>query len=177
MDRRLLEVRIGLALVAGLGLLVFGLLVLGRLTGDQTLEPVSVADVLASSDRIEEFGTGEMRIVGWYAELVADCVGDDGGSDATVAWLQRECPVRVLLAAQPGADVTQAILEGAGLRLAGTTGRPFPPRAEPGGANLQLQELVFVGHFADAATQNCVPARAERCLTTFVVTNYTRYVK
>ncbi len=176
-DRRLLEVRIGLALVAGLGILVFGMLVLGQLAGDAATEPIPVAEVLAGSDRLSTYGSGDIRIVGWYAELSGDCVGDDGGRDATVAWLQRECPLRVLLTVQPDAAVTQAELERSGLRLAGLTGRPFPPRAVREGANLQLQQLVFVGHFADAASQSCVPDRADRCLTTFVVTNYSRYLK
>ena len=64
-----------------------------------------------------------------------DCVGDDGGSDATVAWLQRTCPLRVLVADQPSQDVTQAQLDAAGVRLAAPNGRPFPSRATPGGPN------------------------------------------
>ena len=59
-----------------------------------------------------------------------------------------------------------------GLRLAAPDGRPFPPRAQPGGVNLRLQQLIFSGHFDDAASQSCVPDRLERCRNTFVVSTY-----
>jgi hypothetical protein len=117
-------------------------------------------------------GSAEIRIVGWYAELAGDCVGDDGGIDPSVAWLQRDCPLRVLLSAQPSEDVTQAELERDGLRLAAPDGRPFPSRAQAGGANLRLQQLIFTGHFEDEAAQSCVPDRLERCRNTFVVSTY-----
>ena len=167
------ETRIGVALVAGLGAFVFLMLVvgsLGPLRPELTEYPVGV--ILAESDRAVRHGDTELRIVGWYAELDGDCVGDDGGVDASVAWLQRDCPLRVLLSEQPAEDVTQAQLERDGLRLAAPDGRPFPSRAEPGGPNLRLQQLVFTGHFDDAAADGCVPDRADRCRNTFVVSTY-----
>lgn len=167
------ETRIGVALVAGLGAFVFLMLVVGSLGGVRPdLTEYRVGEILAEQDPAGRHGEAELRIVGWYAELAGDCVGDDGGVDAGVAWLQRDCPLRVLLREQPSEDVTQAELERDGLRLAAPDGRPFPSRAEPGGPNLRLQQLVFTGHFADPASADCVPDRVERCQNTFVVTTY-----
>ena len=167
------ETRIGVALVAGLGVLVFAMLTLGSLGGTRPdLIEYPVGEILAEQHPAVRYGTAELRIVGWYAELAGDCAGDDGGIDASVAWLQRDCPLRVLLRSQPAEDVTQAQLERDGLRLAAQTGKPFPSRAEPGGANLRLQQLIFSGHFADAAAARCVPSRVDRCRDTFVVTTY-----
>lgn len=167
------ETRIGVALVVGLGILVFAMLTLGSLGGVRPeLTEYPVGEILAQQQPAARFGTAEVRIVGWYAELAGDCVGDTGGADATVAWLQRDCPLRVLLSRQPDEKVTQAELERDGLRLAAPDGRPFPSRAVPGGANLRLQQLIFVGHFDDSAAAHCVPDRVERCHNTFVVSTY-----
>jgi len=167
------ETRIGVALVAALGAFVFFMLVVGSLGGVRPdLTEYPVGEILALADPAARHGEAELRIVGWYAELKGDCVGDDGGVDASVAWLQRDCPLRVLLPEQPGEDVTQAELERDGLRLAAPNGQPFPPRAIPGGANLQGQQLIFTGHFTDPAADRCVPDRLERCRETFVVSTY-----
>ena len=83
------------------------------------------------------------------------------GRMPAVAWLQRDCPLRVLLPEQPDDDVTQEELLRDGLRLAAPLGSAFPSRAEPTGPNLRGQQLVFVGHFADAAAASCVPDRVE----------------
>jgi hypothetical protein len=167
------ETRIGLGLLVGLGALVFFMLTVGSLGGirpELTEYPVGV--VRADGDPAVRHASAELRIVGWYAELAGDCVGDDGGADESVAWLQRECPLRVLLSDQPGEDVTQAALERDGLRLAAPDGAPFPSRAQPGGPNLRLQQLIFTGHFDDPAAQRCVPDRLARCRNTFVVSTY-----
>ena len=167
------ETRIGVALVAALGALVFLMLVFGSLGEVRPeLTEYPVGEILAQENPAERHGDTELRIVGWYAELTADCIGDDGGADASVAWLQRECPLRVLLSAQPGEGVTQAELERDGLRLAAPDGRPFPSRAQPNGPNLRLQQLIFTGHFADPASDDCVPDRVDRCSATFVVSTY-----
>jgi hypothetical protein len=167
------ETRIGLALVAGLGAFVFFMLVVGSL-GDvrPELTEYPVGEILGEQQPALRYQSAELRIVGWYAELAGDCVGDDGGADATVAWLQSECPLRVLLREQPSETVTQAELERDGLRLAAPDGRPFPSRAQPGGPNLRLQQLVFIGHFDDPVAERCVPDRLERCRETFVVSTY-----
>jgi hypothetical protein len=171
------ETRIGVALVAGLGLLVFLMLTLGSLGGVRPdLTEYPVGEILADKNPAVLHGSAELRIVGWYAELAGDCVGDSGGADASVAWLQRDCPLRVLLPSQPSEKVTQAELE-RGLRLAAPTGGPFPPRAQPGGANLRLEQLIFTGHFDDPAAQRCVPDRLDRCRTTFVVSTYDGQVR
>ncbi|MEO8639570.1 MAG: hypothetical protein ABI458_06625 [Chloroflexota bacterium] len=167
------ETRIGMALVAALGAFVFLMLVVGSLgepRPELTEYPVGV--ILAQPDPAVRHGNAELRIVGWYAELAGECVGDDGGVDASVAWLQRDCPLRVLLSQQPSEEVTQAQLERDGLRLAAPDGRPFPSRAQPGGANLRLQQLVFSGHFDDATAASCIPDRVDRCRNTFAVSTY-----
>jgi len=172
------EVRIGVALVSGLGALVFVLLVIGSLGGTRPeIDPLTVEEALEGGDPAAEWGSEELHVTGWYAELDADCTGDDGGADATVAWLQRDCPLRVLLAEQPDTDVTQQELLRGGLRLAAPLGNAFPSRAEPAGPNLRGQQLVFVGHFADGAAASCVPARLERCENTFVVSDYDELVR
>lgn len=167
------ETRIGVALVAALGALVFFMLVVGSL-GDvrPELTEYPVGEILAEQQPAVRHQSAELRIVGWYAELAGDCAGDDGGVDATVAWLQRDCPLRVLLRTQPSETVTQAELARDGLRLAAPDGRPFPSRAQPGGPNLRLQQLIFVGHFDDPAAERCVPDRLDRCRNTFVVSDY-----
>jgi hypothetical protein len=167
------ETRIGVALVAALGALVFAMLVIGSIGAPRPeLTEYPVGEILAQQDPAARHDSAELRIVGWYAELAGDCAGDNGGADVTVAWLQRDCPLRVLLRQQPAEDVTQAELERDGLRLAAPDGRPFPSRAQPGGANLRLQQLIFTGHFDDPASASCVPDRLERCRNTFVVSTY-----
>ncbi len=168
--------RLAVLALATLGAFVFGLLVLGSIGQVRPeLDQIPVAEVLATRTPAERYGNGEIRIVGWYAELSGDCRGDSGGADASVAWLQRECPLRVLMPEQPSEQVTQAQLQG--LRLAAPLGRPFPSRAQPGGPNLRLQQLVFVGHFNDPASARCVPDRADRCRNTFVVSDYSGLVR
>jgi hypothetical protein len=174
------QLRLGVATVAGLGVLVFALLLFGGLGGPRpALDPMFVDEVRAGPrDPADRFGAAELRIVGWYAELAGDCRGDPvGGGDASVAWLQRECPLRVLLAEQPPAGATQAELERDGIRLAASTGAPFPSRAEPSGPNLRLQQLVFTGHFDDPAAASCSPELVERCRNTFVVSDYDGFVR
>lgn len=172
------ERRIWTAGIIGLAGFVVILLILGN-PGElrPELRRFSVEEVLSGPAPAERFGSEEVRVVGWYAELEGDCEGDTGGVDAAVAWLQAECRLRVLLPYQPDSDVTQAELERDGLRLAAPTGKPFPPRAEPGGANLQLEQLVYVGHFDDAAATGCLPERRERCRSTLVVSDYDGLVR
>jgi hypothetical protein len=169
------EVRLGILAVAALGAFVFFMLVVGSLGGTRPeVDPLTVREVLASP---EGWGSDELHVTGWYAELDADCVGDDGGADPAVAWLQRDCPLRVLLPAQPPADVTQEQLLAVGLRLAAPLGNAFPSRSDPSGPNLRGQQLVFVGHLADAASSGCVPERVERCRATLVVSDYDELVR
>jgi hypothetical protein len=94
-----------------------------------------------------------------------------------VAWLQRDCPLRVLLPSQPSVDVSQDELLRDGIRLTAPLGNVFPSRARPGGPNLRGQPLVFEGHFADAMASSCIPEREERCRNTFVVTDYDELVR
>ncbi len=134
----------------------------------EELQRIEVADVLATADPIATYGTGELQLVGWYANLTDDCVAHrDEPSDAT--WLERTCPLRLLLAEQPAAGATQAALEAIGLRLAAPTGEPFPPRAQPGGWHLLLEQLVVTGHFDDPAAAECDVSLAMICRHTFVV--------
>ncbi len=172
------ERRIAVGAVVVLGAIVLFLLVVGSLGGPKPEDDrVEVADVLTGTSPSDRFGSTELRIVGWYAELTGDCEGDDGGADPAVSWLQAECPLRVLVPEQPADDVTQAELEAAGLRLAAPNGRPFPSRAGPEGPNTRGQQLVFIGHFADSASASCVPERVARCRSTFVVSDYDGLVR
>ena len=128
------ETRIGVALVAGLGLFVFSCSRSARWAGFvPELTEYPVGEILAEQNPAIEHGSAELRIVGWYAELAGDCSGDNGGIDASVAWLQRDCPLRVLLRSQPAETVTQAELLRDGLRLAAPNGRPFPQGPSPAG--------------------------------------------
>jgi hypothetical protein len=172
------EQRIWTIGIAGLGAFVALMILVGSLgTARPDVDPLTVDEILSESSPADRFGDEELHVVGWYAELDAECEGDDGGADAGAAWLQAECPLRVLLPEQPAADVTQEELLSQGLRLAAPLGNSFPSRAEPGGPNLRGQQLVFVGHFADAAAESCVPERADRCRNTFVATDYDEQVR
>lgn len=173
------EARIGVAAVALLGAIVFGLLVVGNLGEVRPeFERTAVADIVgADVPPATRYGAEELRLVGWYAELDADCEGDGGGADTAVAWLQRDCPLRVLLPEQPPQRVRQDELERDGVRLSAPLDNVFPSRAEPGGANLQLDQLVVIGHFDDPTAADCLAQRAERCRNTFVVTEYDGLVR
>jgi hypothetical protein len=167
------RVRAGIGLLVLLGAFIFLLLTVGSL-GDRRpeLTHVAVSEVVGGAAPAERFGREEVRIAGWYAELDADCTEAAADAAPAVAWLERTCPLRVLMPYQPEASVTQRELEAAGLRLTSETGAAFPSRARPEGPNLRLQQLVFVGHFEDAAAASCAPARRERCRNTFVVSDY-----
>jgi hypothetical protein len=169
------ELRIGLALLAALGAFTAVMIGVGSLGGPRPdVDPLSVEEALAGPDR---WGSEELHVSGWYAELDGDCVGDAGGADPNVAWLQRDCPLRVLLPRQPAAEVTQEELLRDGLRLAAPMGNVFPSRAQPGGPNLRGGQLVFVGRFDDPAAGSCVPERVERCRTALVVSDYDELVR
>jgi hypothetical protein len=164
--------RIGLLLVALLGGFIFFLLTVGSLGEPQPdVARVGVAEVLEGGPLAARHGEAEMRISGWYAELDGDCVGDRP-SPSEAGWLAASCPLRVLMPYQPAVDVTQAELETAGMRLAAPTNSVFPARARSEGPNLRLQQLVFVGHFADPAAARCPAEAAQRCRDTFVVSDY-----
>jgi hypothetical protein len=167
------EMRIGVAALVGLGAFTFFMLVVGNVGAPRAgVHPVGVEALLADGPPAARWGDEELHIVGWYAELDADCRGDDGGADASVAWLQRDCPLRILVPEQPRLDVTQDELLARGVRLAAPLGNVFPSRAQPDGPNLRRQQLVFVGSFDDPRAAGCVPERREQCENTFVVTDY-----
>ncbi len=162
------------ALVVGVGLLVFVLMVASSfLPNRPELQVVTAQDVLSGRPPADRFGHNEIRISGWYLALAApNCAGDSGGADASVAWLQRACPVRTLLADQPARGVTQAEVEGRGIRLAAPSGDAFPPLTQPGEGTAGMEELVFVGHFDDPRAASCVPDRVQLCRNTFVASDY-----
>jgi hypothetical protein len=172
------EVRIGIALLALLGAFVFTMLVVGSIGEPRPeLQRLTVAEVASGPPPAERFGRTELRIVGWFAELDADCVEQHPLAALAVPWLERECPLRVLMPAQPNENVTQAQLLRAGIVMAAPNGRPFPSRALPTGPNLRLEQLVFVGHFDDPAAANCTAALLERCRSLFVVSDYDGLVR
>jgi hypothetical protein len=172
------EQRLGVLAVAGLAAFVAAIIAIGAIGAPRPeVDPLAVAEVLAEPDPAGRWRSGELHVSGWYAELDADCTGDTGGADASVAWLQRDCPLRVLLPEQPDPSVTQEELLESGLRLAAPQGKAFPSRAQPGGPNLRGQQLVFIGHFADPTAASCVPARIDRCEATLVVSDYDELVR
>jgi hypothetical protein len=169
------ELRIGIAMLVALGAVTALLIVVGTI-GEPRAEvhPLTVEEARGGAD---QWGSDELHVSGWYAELDGDCVGDTGGADSVVAWLQRDCPLRVLMPEQPSPDVTQEELIRDGIRLASPIGRPFPSRAEAGGPNLRGQQLVFVGHFDDPTAADCVPDRVDRCRDTLVVSDYDELIR
>lgn len=172
------DLRLGILGLVGLGAFVAVMIVVGSIGGARPdVDPLSVIEALAGGAPADRWGDEELYVTGWYAELDADCAGDVGGADASVSWLQRECPLRVLLPAQPDTDVTQAELLRDGILLAAPQGRAFPSRAQPTGPNLRGGQLVFVGHFDDASAASCVPDRVDRCRNTLVVSDYDELVR
>lgn len=169
-------VRWALAGLVVLGLFITFLFLAGGGGGLRAeLDQVPVAEVLRHGP--STYGDRELRVIGWYAELDADCEGSDGAAAGEVAWLVRDCPLRVLLPEQPSQAVTQGELEEAGLRIGAPTNAVFPSRAEPAGPNLRLQQLVFIGRFDDPAAAGCPAELRDRCRDTFVVTDYDGYLR
>jgi len=76
----------------------------------------------------------------------------------------------------PG-PVTQADLLSEGLRLSAPNGAAFPPPTPVGSGTAGLEQLVFHGHFDDDAAASCVPDRVQRCQNTFVVSDYSGYIR
>lgn len=172
------EVRIGLAVLVALGALVAAMLVLGSLGPTRPeLQRLTVTEALAAGSPADRFGNEELRIGGWYAALAADCKGDDGAEAGETAWLARDCPLRILMPEQPSETVSQEELEAGGLRISAPTNAVFPSRAVPGGPNLRLQQLIFVGRFDDPAAAACPELLRERCRNVFVVTDYDGYLR
>jgi hypothetical protein len=172
------EARIGVALLALLGAFVFTMLVVGSIGEPRAeLQRLTVAEVASGAPPADRFGHAEIRIVGWYAELDADCLEQNSSAAQTVPWMERDCPLRVLMPEQPSEAVTQAQLLRSGIVLAAPNGQPFPSRAQPGGPNLRLQQLIFVGHFDDPAAANCAPALRDHCRSLFVVSDYDGLVR
>ncbi len=164
--------RIGAAVVALLGGFVFFLLTVGSLGEPQPdVARIAVSEVLAHLAPADHYGSDELHVSGWYASLDGDCNSEQGGG-AGSTWLERTCPLRVLWPEQPPTAVSQEQLVAGGLRITAPTGAVFPSRARPEGPNLQLQQLVFVGHFDDPAAADCAPELRDLCRNTFVVTDY-----
>jgi len=172
------ELRLAVLGVVGLGAFVVIMIFVGSIGGARPdVDPLSVTEALADGRAADRWGDAEVHVSGWYAELDGDCIGDGGGADATVNWLQRDCPLRVLMPAQPTEDVSQEELLRDGLVLAAPLGNAFPSRATPDGPNLRGGQLVFVGHFDDTAAERCVPERVEGCRNTLVVNDYDELVR
>ena len=132
------------------------------------LEQIDVTEVLATADPVATYGSVDIQVVGWYANLDADCAPPaKDPSDPT--WLERGCPLRLLLGEQPASGASQPALEAIGLRLAAPTGEPFPPRPRPDGWFLMMEPLVVTGHFAEPDAETCRPELASRCRATFIV--------
>jgi hypothetical protein len=166
--------------VVGVGLIIFLLIVFGLIFAPKPAVPeLQVSDVLDSPNGpAARFGSQDLYIVGWYTQASGSaCSGDTGGSDPVAGWLQAECPVRVLVPQQPTSTLSQAELQTDGLRLAAPNGSAFPPPTAAGSGTAGLEELVFHGHFDDDAAASCVPDRVQRCRNTFVVSDYSGYIR
>lgn len=102
------DLRLGVLGLVALGAFVAVMIGIGSLGGPRPdVVPLSVTEARADGHPADRWGDAEVYIHGWYAALDADCSGDDGGVDPSVSWLQRECPLRVLLPSQPGEAITQ----------------------------------------------------------------------
>ena len=144
-------------------------LVVGSLGGPRPeYERIDVAEVLAVDDPAAAYGSEEIEIIGWYANLDEDCLPPSDEA-ITAGWLLRPCPLRLLLTEQPATGASQDALEAIGLRLAAPTGEPFPPRPAPAGWHLMLEPLIVTGHFDDPEAAACPTAELDRCRATFVV--------
>jgi hypothetical protein len=172
------EARIGVALLVLLGAIVFAFLLVGSLGEPRDdLQRLTVEEAMAGGSPADRYGDQELRIVGWYASLDGDCVEPAAPPAVSVPWLELHCPLRVLMPEQPAESVSQEQLEVEGLRISASTGQPFPSRSQPGGPNLRGEQLVFVGHFDDAAAASCAPTLREFCRNTFVVSDYDGLVR
>ena len=80
------EARLWGAALAALVVFVAFMLVVGNLGAPRPgVDPLTVDELLAEGAPADRFGDEELHIVGWYAELDADCAGDDGGADPSVS--------------------------------------------------------------------------------------------
>ena len=71
------ELRLGLLAIAGLATFVALLIVVSSLEPARPeLDPLTVDEVLAEPDPVARWGTEELYIVGWYADLDEECAGD-----------------------------------------------------------------------------------------------------
>jgi hypothetical protein len=168
------------AAVAGTAVLIVGLLVFGGLGGPRPdFQQVQVADVLTSANGpAGRFGSHEIQVIGWYAAVTGnECAGSRAVASSDAAWLAADCPLRVLLPNQPIVTPTQAELLRDGLRLAAPNGQPFPPPAAVGTGTAGLEQLVFDGHFDDAASRSCATENIEQCRNTFVVSGYVGLIR
>ena len=165
--------------IVGVGVIVFLLIVFGLIYAPRPAVPeLQVSDVLDSANGpAARFGSQQLYIVGWFTQVSgSSCIGDNGGTDPVAGWLQAECPVRVLMPREPTSP-TQSELQTHGLRLAAPNGAAFPPPTAVGSGTAGLEQLVFHGHFDDNAAASCVPDRVQRCRNTFVVSDYSGYIR
>ena len=163
------ETRIGVALVALLGLLVFGMLVVGSLGGPRPdLQRLTVGEILAQDApaHLRDRRAADRGLVRGPRRRLRRPPGRRRRPCLAAARL----PAPRAPVGAAGEGVTQAELQRDGLRLAAPNGAPFPPRSQPAGANLRLEQLIFTGHFDDAASSGASPTGA--CRNTFVVSTY-----
>ena len=172
------ETRIGIGIVALLGAFVFGLLVIGSIGEPrEELQRLTVAQVLAQDSPADVYGSaraadrGLVRVAGCRLRGAAR----PAGVDRALAGAPLPAAGAHAGAAERGRDPGRA---GAARPAAvGAERAPFPSRSEPTGANLRLEQLVFVGHFDDEAAADCAADLREFCRNTFVVSDYDGLVR
>ena len=76
------ERRWGILTVIALGAFVAFMILVGSIgPARPEVDPLSVVEARAGGEPADRWGGDELHVTGWYAELDADCAGDDGGAD------------------------------------------------------------------------------------------------
>src|SRR3546814_20648676 len=98
-----------------------------------------LSEVLAAADPGATYGSTELQLVGWYANLADDCAADPA-QPTDASWLERTCPLHLLLAEQPATGATQSALAAIGLRPAAPTATSEERRAGKGWVSMSRSQ-------------------------------------
>ena len=154
------------------------MLVVGSLGGPRPeVDPLTVEEVLALARRTDGGATSSTSPAGTPSSTPT-APATTAAPIPSVAWLQRDCPLRVLLPAQPAPDVTPG---GAAARRAAARGarRAAPSRRAPSrrGPNLR-GPAARLRRPLRRSGGGVVRARAvDRCRSTLVVSDYDELVR
>ena len=162
------------AIVVGTGLLIFGLMVFGGFGGVRPdLQQVSVEDVLTSTQLpAERFGSNEIRITGWFAQITAGCSGDTGGADAAVSWLQATARCASCSRRDQAASPARASSCAMACAWRPPTASHFRRRRRQDRGRPASSSSSSPATSTIRPQGRCVPARVTQCRNTFVVSEY-----